>query len=105
MKAKTESLKHLELWNRKIHYYLGLYLLFFIWLFAFSGLLLNNSGWKFFEFWEKRKESALERAITAPPLGSELAYELQEKRRLGAIILSLGALSCGLFCVGLRLFY
>jgi hypothetical protein len=32
-------------------------------------------------------------------------YELPEKQRLGAIILSLGVLSCGLFCVGLRLFY
>jgi hypothetical protein len=73
MKAKTESLKNLEAWNRKIHYYLGLYLLFFIWLFAFSGLLLNNSGWNFFEFWEKRQESAQERALTTPPLGSDLA--------------------------------
>ena len=215
MKPKTESLTNFEVWNRKIHYYLGLYLLFFIWLFAFSGLLLNNSGWKFFEFWEKRKESAQERAVTTPPQGSDLAqandlmhqlglsgeiewtesrgdnnrlnfrvtrpghvidvnadfqqkratvkridynawglmrtlhtftgasvhdnrnqrdwiltkiwaftmdavavglivmvlssiymwYVLPEKRRLGAIILSLGVLSCGLFCVGLRLFY
>jgi len=215
MKAKTDWLKNLEAWNRKIHYYLGLYLLFFIWLFAFSGLLLNNSGWKFFEFWEKRKESAQEHAITMPSIGSDLAqandlmhqlgltgevewtasrgdknrldfrvtrpghvidvnadfqqkratvkridynawglmrtlhtftgasvhdkrnqrdwvltklwaftmdavaaglivivlssifmwFELPEKRRLGAIILSLGMLSCGLFCVGLRWFY
>ena len=215
MKAKTEAIKNLKVWNRKIHYYLGLYLLFFIWLFAFSGLLLNNSGWRFFGFWEQRKESSQERAITTPPLGSDLAqandlmrqlgfsgevewtasrgdnnrlnfrvtrpghvidvnadfqqkratvkridynawglmrtlhtftgasvhdnrnqrdwmltkvwaltmdavaaglivmvlssiymwYELHEKRRFGAIILSLGVLSCGLFCFGLRLLY
>ena len=206
-----------ETWNRKIHYYIGLYLLFFVWLFAFSGLLLNHSDWKPFEFWEKRKESASERAITAPPPGRDLDqandllrqvgltgeidwtasrgdnnrlnfrvtrpghvidinadfqqrratikridynawglmrtlhtftgasahekdnrnqrdwvltkvwalamdavavgliitvlsslymwYELPEKRRLGAIILALGVLSCGLFCIGLRWLY
>jgi hypothetical protein len=34
-----------------------------------------------------------------------LWYELPQKRRLGAIILSAGFLSCGLFCVGLRWLY
>ena len=29
-------------WNRRVHFYLGLYLLFFTWLFAFTGLLLNH---------------------------------------------------------------
>ena len=214
MEAK---LKTFETWNRKIHYYLGLYLLFFVWLFAFSGLLLNHSDWKPFEFWEKRKESSSERTIAAPTPGSDLDqandllrqlgltgeidwtasrgdnshlnfrvthpghvidinadfqqkratikridynawglmrtlhtftgasahekdnrnhrdwmltkvwafamdavavglivmvlssfymwYELPEKRRLGAIILALGVLSCGLFCIGLRWLY
>jgi len=83
MKAKTESLKNLERWNRKIHHYLGLYLLFFIWLFALSGLLLNNSGWKFFEFWEKRKESAQEHTITTPSVGSDLAQANALMRQLG----------------------
>jgi len=32
-----------ERWNRKLHFYTGLFLLFFMWLFAFSGLLLNQS--------------------------------------------------------------
>src|SRR5215468_10340954 len=72
-KAKTQASKAFEMWNRRIHYYLGLYLLFFVWLFAFSGLLLNNSGWKTFEFWEKRKESEFDRAITTPTSGSDLA--------------------------------
>jgi len=31
-----------ERWNRKLHFYTGLFLLFFLWLFAFSGLLLNH---------------------------------------------------------------
>lgn len=42
--------------NRKIHIHLGLFLLFFIWLFALSGLLLNHGGWKFTSFWEERQE-------------------------------------------------
>ena len=29
-------------------------------------------------------------------------WELPQKRRLGAIVLGLGSLSCGLFCIGLR---
>jgi hypothetical protein len=33
------------LWNRRLHYYLGLYLLFFSWLFVFTGLLLNHPRW------------------------------------------------------------
>lgn len=60
-----------ELWNRKLHYYIGLYLLFFIWLFAFSGLLLNH-GWKFAEFWPQRKETTTVRSIQAPPAGADL---------------------------------
>ena len=202
-------------WNRKLHYYLGLYFLFFIWLFAFSGLLLNNSSWKFAEFWGSRKEVKYERSIAPPAAGSGLVqardlmrqleiqgeiewtatpggdnrldfrvsrpghileiktdfeqkraavkqielnawgvmrllhtftgvhmndsrnqrdwiltsvwafamdavaagliimvlsslymwYELPQKRRLGTIILSLGCVSCGLFCIGLRWLY
>ena len=42
--------------NRKIHIHVGLCLLFFIWLFSFTGLLLNHNGWKFASFWDERKE-------------------------------------------------
>jgi hypothetical protein len=63
----------LKVWNRKLHYYLGLYLLFFVWLFALSGLLLNHSSWKFAEFWGNRKQATYERAITMPSSGSDLA--------------------------------
>src|SRR6266851_3500888 len=60
-----------DLWNRKLHYYTGLYLLLFIWLFAFSGLLLNH-GWKFAEFWPQRKETTAVRPIQAPPGSADL---------------------------------
>jgi hypothetical protein len=82
-KPKSQTVKAFETWNRKIHYYLGLYLLFFVWLFLFSGLLLNHSDWKAFEFWEKRKESKEERAITAPPAGSDLDQANDLLRQLG----------------------
>src|SRR5262245_6858244 len=34
-----------ETWNRRLHYYLGLYFLFFLWLFSLTGLLLNHPRW------------------------------------------------------------
>jgi len=55
--------KGLLKWNLKIHIYIGLYLLFFIWLFGFSGLLLNHH-WEFANFWEERKETSFEKTIT-----------------------------------------
>ena len=59
------------LWNRKLHYYLGLYFLFFVWLFAFTGLLLNHGAWRFFEFWPNRKVSTFERPIEPPSPGAD----------------------------------
>jgi hypothetical protein len=35
----------LEVWNRRLHYYLGLYFLFFLWLFSLTGLMLNHQQW------------------------------------------------------------
>lgn len=57
---KSVSLiKNIFIWNRKFHIYAGLFLLLFIWLFSFSGLLLNHSQWKFASFWDQRKESEI----------------------------------------------
>ncbi len=71
-----------RVWNRKLHYYLGLYLLFFVWLFALSGLLLNHSNWKFAEFWSNRKETTYERQITVPGPGSDLVQANDLMRQL-----------------------
>src|SRR5260370_22215277 len=60
-------------WNRKLHYYAGLYLLFFVWLFAFTGLLLNHPQWSFAQFWDSRRQTSYEREIAAPVGGSDLA--------------------------------
>ena len=61
-----------DLWNRRLHFYIGLFLLFFVWLFAFTGLLLNHQ-WSFAEFWPNRKQTTFERAIQRPAAGSDLA--------------------------------
>jgi len=72
-----------DLWNRKLHYYLGLYFLFFLWLFAFTGLLLNHPGWTFAEFWPNRRQSGFERQIQAPPPGGDLERARDLMRQLG----------------------
>lgn len=70
------------IWNRKLHYYLGLYFLFFLWLFAFTGLLLNHS-WKFSEFWPNRNVSTFERVVDAPGTASDLERAREVMRQLG----------------------
>ena len=58
------SVKALDVWNRRLHYYLGLYFLFFLWLFALTGLMLNHQQW-FRDLYERR-ESSSERSIESP---------------------------------------
>jgi hypothetical protein len=70
-------------WNRKLHYYLGLYFLFFIWLFALSGLLLNHGGWAFAQFYPNRKVSTSERTISIPESTSDLDQARSVMRHVG----------------------
>ena len=74
-----------ERWNRKLHFYSGLFLLFFTWLFAFSGLLLNHPTWSFAESWNNRQETNYDREITAPgPLvKGDLGQAREIMRQLG----------------------
>jgi hypothetical protein len=74
-----------ERWNRKLHYYAGLFLLFFLWLFAVTGLVLNHPTWSFAESWTKRTDTNSERAITAlgPELRGDLAQAREIMRQLG----------------------
>jgi len=67
-------------WNRKLHFYSGLFLLFFSWLFAFSGLLLNHSKWNSAQFWKSRKETNYEREIAVP--GPEVKGDLAQAREI-----------------------
>ena len=62
MKTQQEN-NNLNYWSRKFHIHLGLFLILFIWLFSFTGLLLNHGKWKFASFWNERKEK-----ITVTPI-------------------------------------
>jgi len=73
----------LELWNRKLHYYIGLYLLFFLWLYALTGLLLNHSTWQFQQFWPDRRVAVEERLIRNPAPGSDLDQARELLRQFG----------------------
>src|SRR5437016_5699513 len=70
----------LKRWNRKLHFYAGLFLLLFVWLFAFSGLILNHPTWSFAESWANRKERNYEKEIKVP--GPEVKGDLAQAREI-----------------------
>jgi hypothetical protein len=57
--------------------------LFFLWLFALSGLLLNHSGWAFAQFYPNRKVTKFERAIELQFPDSQLDQAKSITRQLG----------------------
>jgi hypothetical protein len=68
-------------WNQKLHIYLGLYFLVFMWLFAVSGLLLNHS-WRFAEFWPQRQQTNREQRVTMPNADVDLLRARDLMRQL-----------------------
>ncbi len=70
-------------WNRRFHYYLGLYLLFFCWLFALTGLLLNHPRWEFAQFWPNRVQSTTEHAIQILQVSTDIERARDVMRQLG----------------------
>ena len=58
------SVKGFDVWNRQLHYYLGLYFLFFLWVFSATGLMLNHQQW--FSNLYERVETNYEMPIEAP---------------------------------------
>jgi hypothetical protein len=79
--------QQLNAWNQKLHIYLGLFFLVFLWLFAVSGLLLNHA-WRFSEFWSQRQQSTNEHRITLPKAETDLARarDLMQQLRLAGEI-------------------
>jgi hypothetical protein len=73
----------LLVWNRRLHYYLGLYLLFFTWLFAFTGLLLNHPRWQFPQFWQTRIQSTTEHELEAVTVVADIDRAREVTRQLG----------------------
>lgn len=72
-------------WNRRLHFYVGLFLLFFMWLFAVSGLVLNHPEWNFAESWNNRRETNYVSAIMgfAPEIKGDLAEAHDIMRQTG----------------------
>lgn len=62
----------LTTWNARLHYYLGLYFLFFIWLFALTGLLLNHGSWGMADPQRSRTVIKSEQRVTLPNAGLPL---------------------------------
>ena len=53
-----------EVWNRRLHYYLGLYFLLFLWLFSLTGLMLNHQQW--FTGLYERRQAVYDPSIETP---------------------------------------
>jgi hypothetical protein len=77
------TLRSFDKWNRKLHIYLGLYLLWFLWLFSISGLLLNHPKWRFADFWPDRRQSGFEKTIRTPQETGDLNIAGSLMRQLG----------------------
>jgi hypothetical protein len=73
----------LETWNRRLHFYLGLYFLFFLWLFSLTGLMLNHGQWAVSRAANNRRETRYERVINAPAGSSDLARARNVIAQLG----------------------
>jgi hypothetical protein len=80
--GERKTLVAFEVWNRKLHFYLGLYFLFFIWLFSLTGLLLNHGQWALAEAANQRSETRYERAIQTPAGDTDLERARDLMRQL-----------------------
>ena len=82
--ARLQSAR-IRIVTRKLHNYLGLYLLLFVWLFSVSGLVLNHSKWSVAQFWKARQETASQRTIRIPRGRGDLATAADLMRQLGIV--------------------
>jgi hypothetical protein len=71
-----------EKWNRKLHFYLGLYFVFFLWLFSLTGLMLNHGSWLAAMAVNERKETRYERPVDPPAGATDLDRALDVMRQL-----------------------
>ena len=72
-----------ERWNRKLHYYLGLYFLFFLWLFSLTGLMLNHQQW--FRNLYERTQTSYDSTIEGPAGDTRLEQTRDVMRQLNLV--------------------
>ena len=72
--------KAAEVWNRRLHYFLGLYFLFFLWLFSLTGLMLNHQQW-FTDLYD-RHEVSYDPSIETPAGETRTEQTLDLMRQL-----------------------
>jgi hypothetical protein len=77
------TINWLDIWNRKLHIYIGLYFLWFLWLFSITGLLLNHPKWLFADFWPNRNQSEFTRKVRPPLEADDLKIAHDLMRQLG----------------------
>jgi hypothetical protein len=75
--------KTIETWNRKFHFYLGLYFLFFLWLFALTGLMLNHGQWLVSLAANRRQDTHYERVIEVAAAATDLDRARDVMQQLG----------------------
>ena len=68
----------LDLWNRRLHYYSGLYFLFFLWLFSLTGLMLNHQQW-FANLYDRHQVSY--DPVIEPPAGETREAQTRDLMR------------------------
>jgi hypothetical protein len=78
--ATTGITRVVETWNKKLHIYIGLYFLLFLWLFGLSGLFLNHPPW--FHGGGPQRSSE-ERAVEFPAAGSDQQKAVVLAQQLG----------------------
>jgi len=74
-------------------------------LHTFTGVLddpHNRRDWALTTMWAYSMDAVAAGLIFMVLSSLYMWWELPPKRLLGAVVLGLGLLSCGLFCVGLR---
>lgn len=81
----TNGTARLRAGTRKLHNYLGLYFLLFLWLFSGSGLVLNHSKWSVAQFWKARHETVDERTIRAPQASGDAAVAADLMNQLAIV--------------------
>jgi len=90
-----QSLNVITKWNRKIHMYLGLYMLLFLWVFSISDLFMNHPNW----FKHQPQRSPQEQPVRMPDATSntEKAQALMQQLNLTGEIIFRGQQRPGQF--------